>query len=68
MIGALYGQYVNLASQKYSLYLASKLFQFAPDEEVKQRLRTTLTAEINKLIMHTYASEVIEYIYTQSTE
>ncbi|CDW78334.1 pumilio domain-containing protein kiaa0020 homolog [Stylonychia lemnae] len=60
--------YLHVMSQKYSHYLASKAYLHAPMPEQKQYFRTTVTTEINKYIIHAYASEVIEYIYGLSTD
>lgn len=60
--------YLHIMSQKYSHYLASKAYLHAPLPEQKQFFRTLVTSEINKHIIHAYASEVIEYIYTLSSD
>lgn len=54
---------VQLMSQKYSHHLAQKAYFFAPLPAQKQYFRTQINSQIGKLIMHQYASEVIEYIY-----
>jgi len=53
-------------SQKYSHHLAQKAYFFAPLPTQKQYFRTQVKSQIGKLIMHQYASEVIEYIYSQT--
>lgn len=60
--------YLHIMSQKYSHYLASKAYLHAPTSEQKAFFRGIVTGEINKYIIHAYASEVIEYIYSLSTE
>ena len=55
-------------TNKYSHYLASKAYYFAPEPEQKLFFRQLVTKEINKYIIHAYASEVIEYIYDLSTD
>jgi hypothetical protein len=55
-------------TNKYSHYLASKAYYFAPEAEQKLFFRQLVTKEINKYIIHAYASEVIEYIYNLSTD
>ena len=60
--------YLHIMSQKYSHYLASKAFLHAPTQEQKAFFRSTVTTEINKYIIHAYASEVIEYIYSLSND
>jgi 16S rRNA C1402 (ribose-2'-O) methylase RsmI len=53
---------------KYSHYLASKAYYYAPEPEQKLYFRQIITREINKYIIHSYASEVIEYIYNLSND
>jgi AAA+ superfamily predicted ATPase len=55
-------------TNKYSHYLASKAYYFAPEPEQKLYFRQLVTREINKYIIHSYASEVIEYIYNLSND
>ena len=55
-------------TNKYSHYLASKAYYFAPEPEQKLYFRQLVTREINKYIIHSYASEVIEYIYNLSSD
>ena len=57
--------YVTLMQQKYSHYLASKLYHYAPEDRQKEYFRKQIATQMNKLVMHTYGSEVVEYIYTQ---
>ena len=59
---------VQLMSQKYSHHLAQKAYFFAPLPEQKQYFRTQINQQIGKLILHQFASDVIEYIYSNSTE
>ena len=58
-------QYVTLMQQKYSHYLASKLYHYAPLDSQKEYFRKLIATQMNKLVMHAYGSEVVEYIYTQ---
>ena len=58
-------EYVTLMQQKYSHYLASKLYLYAPLDSQKEFFRKQIAAQMNKLVMHAYGSEVVEYIYTQ---
>lgn len=60
--------YLHLMTNKYSHYLASKAYYYAPEPEQKLYFRTLVTKEINKYIIHSFASEVIEYIYNLSTD
>ena len=53
---------------KYSHYLASKAYYYAPEPEQKLYFRQIITKEINKYIIHAYPSEVIEYIYNLSND
>lgn len=49
-------------SQKYSNHLAKKAYYYSTPEQ-KKYFRTEINQQISKLILHQYASEVIEYIY-----
>ena len=49
--------------QKYSHYLASKIYHYAPLESQKESFRKLISTSMNKLVLHAFASEVIEYIY-----
>jgi hypothetical protein len=60
--------FVTLMTSKYSHYLASKAFYYAPEPSQKAFIRSAVQNQIQKLILHTYAAEVIEYIYCQSTD
>lgn len=53
-----------MMQQKYSHYLASKLYHFAPLDSQKEAFRKLISASMNKLVLHSFGSEVIEYIYT----
>jgi hypothetical protein len=44
------------------------MYLFAPSAELKLFFRTQINKDINKYISHTLASEVVEYVYAQSTE
>ena len=68
IIESLKEHYLHIMSQKYSHYLASKAYLRAPLPEQRQYFRTLVTSEINKHIIHAYSSEVIEYIYSLSTD
>mmetsp|Transcript_8408 Transcript_8408/g.14064 ORF Transcript_8408/g.14064 Transcript_8408/m.14064 type:complete len:252 (+) Transcript_8408:112-867(+) len=57
---------VTLISQKYSKHLAQKAYFYAPTPQLKKFILTQINQQINKLIMHQYASEVVEYIYAQT--
>ena len=65
VVDKLKDQYATLMQQKYSHYLASKLYLYAPLDSQKEFFRKSLASQMNKLVMHAYASEVVEYIYTQ---
>jgi len=56
--------FIMMMTSKYTHYLASKLYHFAPLDEQKEYLRKEVASQIQKLIMHQFACEVIEYIYT----
>ena len=51
--------------QKYSHYLASKLYHYAPLDTQKESFRKLISSQMNKLVLHSFASEVVEYIYSQ---
>ena len=46
--------------------MAQKAYFFAPLPEQKKYFRTQINSQVGKLIMHQYASEVIEYVYSQT--
>jgi hypothetical protein len=48
--------------------LASKAYQYAPTEEQKARFRSLVNSQIVKLLQHSFAAEVVEYIYSQSSD
>lgn len=60
--------YLHLMTTKYSHYLASKAYYYAPEPEQKLYFRQIVTRDIHKYIIHAYASEVIEYIYNLSSD
>ena len=57
--------YVHLMQQKYSHYLASKLYHYAPLDTQKESFRKMISSQMNRLVIHSFGSEVIEYIYSQ---
>jgi len=50
--------------QKYSHYLASKIYHYAPLETQKEFFRKLISSQMNKLVLHAFAGEVVEYIYS----
>ena len=42
-----------------------KAYFYAPGQEFKKYFHQQINGQIGKLIMHQYASEVIEYVYAQ---
>lgn len=60
--------FVELMSSKYSHYLASKAYYFAPEVAQKNFFRTEVQGSIQKLILHSYACEVVEYIFCQASD
>lgn len=60
--------FTHLMTSKYAHYLASKLYYHAPLPEQKAFLRAEVAGQMQKLIMHAFASEVVEYIYCQSDD
>ena len=67
VIEKLKDNFLHLMQQKYSHYLASRMYTFAPLEEQKAFFRKVVSSQSGKLIQHAYASEVIEYIYSTGT-
>lgn len=61
-------EFLHLMTQKYSHYLASKAYQYAPTDEQKARFRALVNSQIVKLLQHTFAAEVVEFIYVQSSD
>lgn len=51
--------------QKYSHYLASKIYHYAPLDSQKEAFRKLISSQMNKLVLHSFAAEVVEYIYLQ---
>ena len=52
-------------TQKYSHYLASKVYHFAPLDAQKEHFRKLINSQMSKLVLHAFGSEVVEYIFTQ---
>lgn len=57
--------YLHLMTNKYSHYLASKAYYYAPEPEQKLFFRQLVTKEINKYIIHAVKKIII--IITNST-
>jgi hypothetical protein len=55
--------FLSMMTSKYAHYLASKLYYYAPEPAQKEFLRKEVQSQIQKLIVHQFACEVIEYIY-----
>ena len=66
VIDKLKAYFSHLMQQKYSHYLASKMYHYAPDDAAKDSFRKLIGAQMNKLVLHSFAAEVIEYMYTES--
>lgn len=43
------------------------MYSFAPGDALKDEFRLLVRGQLNKLILHAYASEVCEYIYSTDT-
>ena len=52
---------------KYSYHLSYRMVEFCEDEEQKNKLLTIVVNKIGTLIMHMYASEVVEHMYNLGT-
>jgi len=65
---ALKSSYVDLATNKYSHYLASKMYYYAPTEELKAAMRLKMAGQTSKLVQHAFAAEVLEYVYSRGTD
>jgi len=57
-----------MMSQKYSFHLAKKAYYYAPSNRIKDDMRKEINSQISKLVMHQFASEVIEYVYSQTEQ
>jgi hypothetical protein len=57
-----------MMESKYSHYLVQKAYYYSPSEEQKKYFRKQINGSISKLIMFQNASEVIEYIYSQTDQ
>lgn len=55
-------------TQKYSHYLASKAYQYAPTDDQKTRFRSQVNSQISRLLQHSFAAEVVEFIYCQCSD
>lgn len=53
-------------SKKYSNHLAQKAYYYAPPVQ-RRYIRTEINKCISKLVLHQYASEVVEYVYGLTT-
>lgn len=65
---ALKNLFVDLATNKYSHYLASKMYFYAPTEELKTFMRLKMATQTSKLVQHAFAAEVLEYVYCRCTD
>jgi len=59
--------FLQLMQQKYSYHLAMKAYYYAPTQALKKYFHSQINGQIAKLIMHQFASEVIEFVYAQLT-
>ena len=57
--------FIELMQKKYSYHLAMKAYYYAPDKELKASFHKEINAQIGKLIMHQFASEVVEFVFSQ---
>lgn len=55
-------------TNKYSHYLAQKTYHFAPLPEQKAIFRSVINQSMSKYILHSFASEVVEYVYNEASE
>lgn len=56
--------YLDLMTNKYSHYLASKTYLYAPTTELKDFLRRLVMTEINKHIIHSVLTHISLIIYS----
>ena len=59
--------FLQLMQQKYSYHLAMKAYYYSPTQALKKYFHSQINGQISKLIMHQFASEVIEFVYAQLT-
>jgi len=45
-----------------------KMYYYAPNKELKAYFHKQINGQIGKLIMHQFASEVIEFIFSQLSQ
>jgi len=57
--------FLELMQKKYSYHLAMKMYYYSPNKELKAYFHKKINGQIGKLIMHQFASEVIEFIFSQ---
>lgn len=57
-----------MMTSKYAHYLASKMYHHAPLPQQKEYIRKQIQNQMQKLIVHQFACEVIEYVYCQCEE
>ena len=68
IIGKIKGNFMELMQKKYSYHLAMKMYYYAPNKELKSYFHKKINGQINKLIMQQFASEVIEFIFSQLSQ
>ena len=57
---------LKMMESKYSNHLVQKAYYYSPSHEQKKYFRKQINGQISKLIMYQNASEVIEYIYSNT--
>jgi hypothetical protein len=57
----------DLMTYKYSYHLSYRMVEFCHDEKQKEKLISIVSNSIGKLIMHVYAWEVVEHMYSLAT-
>mmetsp|Transcript_35480 Transcript_35480/g.41045 ORF Transcript_35480/g.41045 Transcript_35480/m.41045 type:complete len:277 (-) Transcript_35480:998-1828(-) len=58
--------FTDLMTNKYSHHLAYRIVQYCSDETQKKNLISIVISKIGTLIMHMFASEVVELLYSSS--
>lgn len=64
IILSLLEHFADLLPQKYSHHLAKKMVEYSPTEELKKKMLSKIINRIGRFIMHTFAAEVIEVLYS----
>ena len=67
IIEALIDIFAEMMTYKYSYHLSYRMIEFCEDDAQKEKMIKIIMQKINSYIMHIYASEVVEQMYSLST-